>query len=380
MRITRGNHLTYCLNVHGGETWDDQRRAVDCDAVAVRDAVGASGPFGLGLRISGQAAAELTRAPDRVAAFRDELDAAGLYVFTVNAFPAGRFHGGGVKDNVYRPDWADPARLEYTLQVADILARLLPPDVDGSVSTAPLTFKGWDGWEARIDHGLERLVRAAARLAALERRTGRRIVLGIEPEPGCYPETTGELIAVIERLAAAGGDRVRAHVGCCFDAAHQMVAFEAIGRDLERLAAAGVRIAKAQLSAAIEAPCTDAALAELARFRDATYLHQVAQRDAIGRLHRWNDLPAFLDSDPTGRGGVARIHYHVPLFIDRFGTLRGTGRLLREDGALRALAAATAHLEVETYTWDIWRRTVGDATPLAEGIARELRWVREGLA
>jgi len=380
MKLGTGNHLTYCLNVHGGETWDDQRRAATRDAAAVRDAAGASAPFGLGLRIGGQAAAELTGAPHQVAAFRDDLEAGGLYAFTVNAFPYGRFHGSGVKDSVYRPDWADPARRAYTLQVADILARLLPRDLTGSVSTAPLTFKGWADWEARIDRGLERLGRAAADLAALERRTGRRIVLGIEPEPGCYPETTGELITVIERLAAVGGETVRTYVGCCFDTAHQAVAFEAIGPDLERLAAAGVSIAKAQLSAAIEAPCTDAALAELAGFRDATYLHQVAQRDAIGRVHRWNDLPAFLAANPAARGGIARIHYHVPLFIDRFGALRGTARLLREDGALQALAAATAHLEVETYTWDIWRRTVGDTTPLAEGIARELRWVREALA
>ena len=45
-----------------------------------------------------------------------------MYVFTINGFPYGAFHGTPVKAEVYRPDWRDPERLRYTNQLADLLA------------------------------------------------------------------------------------------------------------------------------------------------------------------------------------------------------------------------------------------------------------------
>ena len=48
-----------------------------------------------------------------------------LYVFTLNGFPYGPFHGVRVKEEVYQPDWSYPERLAYTNQLADLL-RLLP--------------------------------------------------------------------------------------------------------------------------------------------------------------------------------------------------------------------------------------------------------------
>ena len=49
-----------------------------------------------------------------------------LYVFTINGFPYGCFHGARVKENVYVPDWRTPERRDYTNLLADILADLLP--------------------------------------------------------------------------------------------------------------------------------------------------------------------------------------------------------------------------------------------------------------
>src|SRR5690606_40101931 len=51
--------LTYCLNVHPGERWADQERAVEECSLKVRDAVGKGAPFGLGLRVANLAAEEL---------------------------------------------------------------------------------------------------------------------------------------------------------------------------------------------------------------------------------------------------------------------------------------------------------------------------------
>ena len=144
MRIRRDPplHLTYCLNVHPGETWAENFAAVREKALRVKALVGRPGPFGLGLRLGGIAARTLS-APAAIAEFRAFCDASELYVFTVNGFPYGRFHGTSVKENVYRPDWRQPERLAYTNQLTDILAALLPEGVRGSISTLPGSYKAW---------------------------------------------------------------------------------------------------------------------------------------------------------------------------------------------------------------------------------------------
>ena len=50
----------------------------------------------------------------------------GLYVFTINGFPYGAFHGSPVKEHVYLPDWLEDERLVYTDRLAELLAALLP--------------------------------------------------------------------------------------------------------------------------------------------------------------------------------------------------------------------------------------------------------------
>lgn len=393
MQMEQGRHLTYCLNVHPGETWGELEAAVRLHAVPVKELVRPEGLFGLGLRLSAKAAEELAVNPGKVLDFRKMLDANGFYAFTVNAFPFGRFHGAPVKDAVYEPDWSNPARRLYTRRVGDVLAALVPAGMEGSISTAPLTFKGWPGWEARVPAALEELAHCAADLARLEDAGGPRIVLAMEPEPMCYPETIPELVDVMRRLREEGArllarenevgeDEARAwlvrHVGCCFDTAHQAVEFEEVDVSLALLAAEGIAVAKAQLSAAMEVDAGNSeAFEQLERYRDPIYLHQAVYRAADGTLTRWSDLPGLFEAASGLRGGKVRVHYHVPLFVETFGALRSTAGLLA--GALPDLVRATRHLEVETYTWTVWKEASGGDMPLERGIADELRWVMERL-
>jgi len=52
-----------------------------------------------------------------------------------------------VKEQVYRPDWTETERLEYTNQLFDIIAQLCPEDCGGSVSTLPGSFKEFKATE-----------------------------------------------------------------------------------------------------------------------------------------------------------------------------------------------------------------------------------------
>lgn len=92
---------------------------------------------------------------------RAELDARGLSVLTLNAFPYGGFHQEVVKHSVYRPDWTDPARARYTADCAYVLAGLMPEDTDGaSLSTLPL---GWrTPWSPEADRRAESALRWTA--------------------------------------------------------------------------------------------------------------------------------------------------------------------------------------------------------------------------
>src|SRR5262249_34926513 len=126
--------------IHAGETWSEVRSSLAAHVPRIKTQVSPHGRMGLGLRLSGLAAEELD-APPVLDEFRRFLSGHGLYVFTINAFPYGPFHGRPVKEDVYQPDWRMPERLSYSDRVAEILAVLLPPDLVGSVSTVPGTFK-----------------------------------------------------------------------------------------------------------------------------------------------------------------------------------------------------------------------------------------------
>ena len=137
MRVGDG-HLTYCTNIHPGESWEAIRANLGRHLPAVKRRVSPDAAFGVGLRLSAEAARAL-REPDAVHEFEQFLRAEDLYVFTVNGFPYGPFHGTRVKEDVYLPDWRDEARLEYTNQLAGLLARWSPTGdaAYGSVSTVP---------------------------------------------------------------------------------------------------------------------------------------------------------------------------------------------------------------------------------------------------
>ena len=55
----RPAHLTYCTNIHPGETWTEVRRNLETHVIRVKALVSPNAPFGVGLRLSGAAAHDL---------------------------------------------------------------------------------------------------------------------------------------------------------------------------------------------------------------------------------------------------------------------------------------------------------------------------------
>src|SRR6185436_10396893 len=132
MKLNHGLHLAYCTNIHRGETWAETFDSLKQYTLAVRQRVCPNAPYAIGLRLSNRAAQELSDRATLVA-FHRWLAANHCYVFTINGFPYGQFHGMRVKEQVYQPDWTTLDRLAYTNLLFDLLAQLLPAGIEGSV-------------------------------------------------------------------------------------------------------------------------------------------------------------------------------------------------------------------------------------------------------
>ena len=135
-------HLTYGTKIHPGRGWEELLGNLRAYVPPLKARLAPQRPFGLGLRLSNAESAELL-ARDNLPQFQAFLAQNGLYVFTLNGFPYGALDGPTVKSEIFAPDWREEERLTYTLRLVEILRRLLPPGVEGSISTMPLSYKPW---------------------------------------------------------------------------------------------------------------------------------------------------------------------------------------------------------------------------------------------
>jgi hypothetical protein len=390
-------HLTYSTLVHPGDDWAQMWKSLITYVPKVKERVAPNRRFGVSLRLSASSAATLVRSRaqrDKLKRFLDDND---MYLYTVNAFPYGEFKGTRVKEQVYEPDWRSEERTRYTMNVADVLADVVPADISPSIQSAPLGFKprvtGPDVVASYTDH----VLRVAAHLVALEARTGRTVTLALEPEPYCFLETTdetveyfsnhlysGEAAAKLAKMAqipiSEAHVSLRRHVGVVFDICHQAVEYENIAESLQKLVDAGIPIFKLQEAAALHVPrVTQKIVDALRRYTETIYLSQTIQKKA-GKLTRFlnlEDALAAWHADPGPREW--RTHFHVPVFLDELGPFRTTRFAIEDALRFHKAKPLSRQLEIETYTWDVLpdHLKTGD---IVDYVCRELEWVRGQLA
>lgn len=391
--------LTYCTNIHPSNGWRDVLASLRHYGPALKARIAPDKPFGIGLRLSGQESVELLQG-DQLAQFHDLLHAQGLYVFTLNGFPYGPFHNQPVKAVVHAPDWRDEERVQYTLRLVEILAALLPAGMDGGISTSPLSYRAWvnttdaSQWQLLACN----ISRVAAAMAAVFEREGKLLHLDIEPEPDGLLERSEQLVDFFERwllthgaeqLAATSGvslqrarEQLLEHVRVCFDTCHVAVAYEAPAAVLDRLEAAGIKVGKIQVSSALRLNFeADTPRHELVRalrpFAESTYLHQVIQQNRDGSLYQYPDLPDALQAIDDPQIAQWRVHFHVPIFIERYGIFDSTQDTILQTFAELKRRHFTNQLEIETYTWGVLPPEL--KVDLAVSISREYEWVLDNL-
>lgn len=394
----RDGHFTYCTNIHSGEEWPDHFEELKNHLLVLKARLSPDDSFGVGLRLSAKAAVQLKK-EDQLESFRKWLMDNGLYLFTINGFPYGSFHGERVKDNVYAPDWTTSERLSYTNNLIDILAFLLPEGVDGGISTSPVSYKYWkkaeSGFESIFMLASLNMARAAFKMARVLEDTGKVIHLDIEPEPDCLLETGAETINFFNKHLIPNGSEflskeyglmldeaekiLRQHIRVCYDTCHFALEYENAKSAIEAFKNEGIRIGKTQVSSALKVNweqlghSPENVLSRLKKFDEPVYLHQVIEKKNDGSFHQYRDLPDALNQFDVSRASEWRIHFHVPLFLDEFGELTSTRDHIQ--AALPILLEHTDcnHFEIETYTWDVLPESY--KTGLTDSIEREYRWL-----
>ncbi len=317
MLLNHGLHLGYCTNIHRGESWEETLRGLREHTLRVRERVAPGKPYGIGLRLSARAARELAQ-PGPLKAFQSWLEKHDCYVFTINGFPYGAFHGTRVKEQVFRPDWTSRERLDYTNLLFDILARLLPPGMSGSVSTLPGSHKEFDIGADELGAIFDNLNACGEHIERLSEETGHDLHLGLEPEPLGLFETSGETLKFFGLyLDRHRGDTAfLRRIGMNYDCCHLAIEFEEAADALSRIHDAGIRLSKLHLSSALKFPPTPENIERLRGFDEPVYFHQVVLRDGQDLLRRFRDIPAALAyaaSQPHALGDEWRVHFHVPL-------------------------------------------------------------------
>ena len=396
-----GVRLSYGLNLYPSRDAEGVLRGLSEVAVPLRARVAPLvRDFGVGAWLPARAAREFLADERRLDELVEVLAQGDLDPCTFNAFPYGEFHGPGLKERVFSPAWMERARLEFTLDVARIAARVRMRR-GGSRAGQHLSLSTHAGAFAAVlapgDRELvaDAFVAAATGLSELEQECGERVVLAIEPEPRSSANDTRELGALFALVRARARRRaeeaVRRHLGACLDTCHAAVEFEEPAEAFARATAEGTALGKLQFSSALALRRPDADESRRASFLaldEPVYLHQVTGRRG-GELLRAVDLAELARTSAGWRGcDEWRCHFHVPVDLAEFGASGGLATT-REEADRTLLAALAAperwgsrelHVEVETYTWNLLPGARAGTAAVLDGLARELAHVLRLLA
>ena len=234
---------------------------------------------------------------------------------------------------MHAPDWRSSERVDYTLRLFEILAKLLPQGMDGGISTSPLSYRFWFSDNNELQKAMlmatENIIRTAENLIKIRKETGIKLHLDIEPEPDGILESGAEFIDWYENVLLPLAKEtlpkllhiteeeteklIKEHICLCYDVCHFAIGYESHGEVLKQLSERGIRVGKIQISAALKA-----------------------------------DLPSEIQSTQSDILDVLKVQQEQPF---------------------------TTHMEVETYTWEVLPESL--KLPIDQSIIRELNWVSE---
>jgi hypothetical protein len=393
-------HLTYCTKIHPCHGWEELFASIQGYVPALKARLAPDRRFGLGLRLSAAESLELLDG-DNLKKFREFLSLHDVYVFTVNGFPYGPFRRQSVKASVFSPDWREDTRVAYTERLIEILASLLPPGMEGSISTLPLSYKPWiaPGDTRSMERIIANLVHIVGLLILIKEEQGTVIHVDLEPEPDGLLENSNEVVDFFQQWLLPYGAPILAgwtgmslmraqaqlleHIRICLDTCHLAVAYEDFAAVLDLFKANGIQVGKVQITSGLKVWLPEAQEQrqilgrQLELFSHSPYLHQVIARRDGGTFCHYQDLAEILPQFSTVADRQWRIHFHMPLYVEGYEGLASTQeetrmilQLLKERGFCR-------HLELETYTWEVLPPAM--QLDILDCLEKEYRWTLQVL-
>jgi len=394
MLISNLYYLTYCTNIHPGENWNVTFESLKTNLPTIKQRVAHNQDFGIGLRLSNKASEELGL-EENLTEFKNWLAEHKLYVFTMNGFPYGNFHGEVVKDRVHEPDWTTKDRVIYTARLFKQLNLLVPKGVSGGISTSPISYKHWFKTPSELmvakRKGADNMLSIALQLFQNEEDHGNYLHLDIEPEPDGILENSSEVLDFFNEFLLPQGvvmfqnefgfekqkaiDIIKRYITVCYDICHFSLAFEEPSETFLKFKKAGILVGKVQVSAALkilfDSENDDIVWDELAKFNEPTYLHQVTEYND-GEVKTHSDLPVVLKNKKSVK--ELRAHFHVPIFLEKFTSLYSTQDHIIKTVLYLKENQICNHLEIETYTWEVL--PIHLKKELTESIVREIEWLK----
>jgi hypothetical protein len=284
-----------------------------------------------------------------------------------------------------------------------ILAYLLPNNIDGGVSTSPLSYKYWFNSKTEIEATTKKtcssLIKIVLQLVEVKKSTGKLLHLDLEPEPDGFIENTQEVLDFYNNHLLKNGilelqntlncsnekakEHILSHIQVCYDVCHFALAYERPEFVVSSLKKAGINIGKIQISAAIKCEKSNSISVErqqdcLRQFDEPTYLHQSVVKRTDNSLSHYSDLNEGINTMTDSNFKEIRTHFHIPIFISEFQVLESTQNEIIDALNLWKQKKYSNHLEVETYTWSILPDHL--QTNITNSIVRELDWVRKQLS
>ncbi len=395
MQLSKNFHLSYCSNIHSGNDWKSHFKNIKKYVPIIKKQVCPNKNFGLGLRLSNLASKELD-SENNLSNFKDWLKEENIYIFTMNGFPYGNFHGNKVKDLVHEPDWTNQDRVNYTTRLFNQLAYLLPEKTSGGISTSPISYKHWhktiDDKKTALKIGAENMIKIIFQLYEIEKKTNKYLHLDIEPEPDGLLENSNDVINFyqnylypigIEKIKSKfnindkkARDCIKKYLTICYDICHFSLAYEDPKDTFNKFNSNQIKIGKIQVSSALkiifnknnEKKIWDS----LEKFDEPVYLHQVTEYKN-NKVKTYPDLPELFLNKKSFK--ELRAHFHVPIFLEEFDHLSSTqDQILKVINYINTNKTLCDHLEIETYTWEVLPSSL--KTEIASSIIREIEWLK----
>lgn len=395
---TKFGHVTYCSNIHLGESWKEHWKELKTYLPKIKKQVSPDTPFALGLRLSNQASIELLQ-KENLKAWKNWMEQESLYIVSINGFPFGGFHTDVVKENVYLPDWSKEERLDYTIRLFSLLKEVLPAGEEGGVSTPPLSYSFFDSNDLekkqRRQICTKNIIRILVHLIHVKIETNQTLHLDIEPEPDGVLGTFFDFIRWYEEeliptalpilsetfgtSSEIGKQIILDHIRLCLDVCHLAVSFEMNPFLFSELNRTGIKVGRMQVSSALKVRFENQPneiLELLKPFDEKKYLHQVISSLPDGTKVSYRDLGFAIEHGSTPKEEW-RIHFHVPIFLKSYGTFSSTQEELLFGLEEQKKSPFTNLLEIETYTWGVLPSSL--QMPLEASITREIQWLQSVL-